>query len=878
MTNPFKYLALLLIILAAVGVNAQETGEEEGESNDTQYVQVDKNSPDAVVLEDPDQYGDPVVGLDLNDEVEVLDETKDGYVKVRVKVGDEWKEGWVKESILGDEPVSPEIDSEAADPYDASKAATAEKGSVGMEPIDTTGMNDPAPVEDPWEHIDPVGTEAKLESNAFPYHIVIPAGLIVGGVAAALILTNQDSEPDPPNDPIVEDPDFALLNDSSSVLCGQSLLIHPLQNDVGTGLFITGINNAPEGVELLNESTISIPASLAEDVTFTIDVEDAVGQTGNSEVSITVVPVEIAANNDSYSLNQGENMAGNVLNNDLCFGCEVVDASGGIGILEMAPNGDFQFFSPEDFWGEVVYTITIQNPCGAEDTSNLIFNIAPTDCDLVLINDTVVVNAGEVVEGNALDNDACIGCMVTSVADAEGTLEWDAEGNFSYTAPDNFEGQVVFVVSVTDACDQEGTQNLVIIVENPPCAFDWPGQVETTPSDCGLDNGAAIATEELFGPYNFSWSNGVEGPENSDLTADTYQLYVTDTVSGCSDTLDAIIDELLPDYSLDVEIVPGDCGATDNVLLFSNASPDSPITIDLSGSTSGTFLDNSVSPVDLSDLVQLNPGDLTITVWADDIGPECSQSMEITLNQAPTPELIIQDTGPDFVVLDILNAVFPVDVFVNGAFHVAASASPAFIEGLPPGINEIFVVDATGCMSPVIIVDLNNGEGLQDINLTTLRWSPQNQSSINWINTPQHIWLKSHEGTDVFYPVGTPTSFPVIIGLERGKWVSSFAFSNSSYQHEGAGHSQTRRINYLEWAVGNKMDVFGKEATISVGYAEWHSNSGDTPNTSGWFTDALTTWPVNSINAQVQVGLRAGIINGLQELIVLPKIQCTFSK
>src|SRR5690606_20433759 len=153
-------------------------------------------------------------------------EEKGGYVKVRVKVDGEWKEGWIKKSILNDDELV--LDSDAAEAEGASSSAQAEKGSIGMEPIDTTGMKKPVPAQDPWENIDPVSAEAKLTQSAVPYHLIVPVGLIVvgGGVAVALALDNENPDPDPPQYPII---DFELITDNFSVTCGQSMLIYPLQ-------------------------------------------------------------------------------------------------------------------------------------------------------------------------------------------------------------------------------------------------------------------------------------------------------------------------------------------------------------------------------------------------------------------------------------------------------------------------------------------------------------------------------------------------------------------------------------------------------------------------------------------------------------------------
>lgn len=869
---PFSKMHLLMI-LALFALNTAFAQEKEAADSQIKFVNVDKGNPDAVVLDEPDRFADPIKVLDYIEEVEVLDEEKGGYVKVRVKVNRESKEGWVKKSILSDKRPEP-IDAEAAEAEGASATALGVKGSVGMDPVDMEGFENESQ-QNPWDHIDPTSADAKLKGSSVPYYLIIPAGVIIAGGVLVLARTNKDSEPDPPvDDPIVEDPEFTLLDDSYSVSCGQSLLIYPLQNDLGTGLIITGINDAPEGVELVDNITVSIPATLSEAVSFTIDIEDEVGQTGTSTVNVSVDEVGVVANNDEYEINQGDVVANNVLSNDFCLGCQVVEASGEIGTLEMAPNGDFQYFSPADYWGQVVYTITIQNPCGAEDISDLIFIISPTGCDLVMADDTLWLNSGETIEGNLLDNDTCTDCVVTSVSDAEGTLEWDAGGNFSYSAPDNFEGQVVFIVSVSNACDEVGAQNLVFIVANPPCAFKWGGQVETTSAGCGFSNGAALATEELFGSYNFSWSNGVEGIENTNLSADTYQLFVTDTITGCADTLEAIVDELPPEYALDVEILTGECGATDNVHLFSNADVDQPLTVVLSGATDG-IIENVTDPaIWLADFVTLNPGPLTITVWAEEAGPDCAQFLDLLLEQAPVPELVVLDTAPELIVLEINNAVFPVEIFVDGEPFMIAEEPMVFLEGLPPGTYEIFCVDATGCVSPTVVVVLDGG-GIQKPS-ESLRWVPQAMGLNSWMQLPDQLIMETAEGQEGYFPVGNQTDIPVFIELRKGQWVAAGAASSNVYQATDALDTHFRRVNYFELSAGRQFKIFESTVSIKLGKALWNPRGEPGSNVEGWFIDGTTSLELKANPGRIHVGFRVGLIESSPQIMVIPNVQYSF--
>lgn len=850
--------------------SSTEQVENEDSGENTWYVNIDSSSPDAVLQDGTDFFEQQPIGrLLTNQPVTVLEEEDGEYVKIKAVVDGKDVEGWIKKIVLVKKPLQNKR--RVTESGATESAAFASNASMGRVKFD----------DDPWQHIDPTSADAKLKGSPVPYHLIIPAGILVagGGLALALALANKDSDPDPDppiDDPIVDDPDFSLLNDSYSVICGQSLLVYPLQNDVGTGLVITGINGAPEGVELLNDTTVSIPSTLSEEVSFTIVIADEVGQTGISTVNVTVNPVDIAANNDLYEINQGDAVADNVLDNDLCFGCEVIETSGDTGTLEMSPNGDFQYFSPADFWGEVVYAITIQNPCGAEDTSDLIFIISPTDCDLVMSGDTLWLNAGETIEGNLLDNDICTDCVVTSTSDAEGTLEWDAEGNFSYTAPDNFEGQVVFMISVTDACDQEGTQNLVFIIENTPCAFEWGGQVETISAGCGISDGTAFATEELFGPYNFLWSNGVEGSGNTDIPADSYQLFVTDTTTGCVDTLDAMVGELPPDYALDFETLTGECGATDNVQLFTNANPDQPLIIALSGATE-EMIENVTDPaIWLGDFVALNPGPHTITVWGEEAGPECAQSIDLVLEQATTPELVVLDTGPDFIVLEINNALYPVEIFVNGEPFLIAEEPMVFLEGLPPGIYEIFGVDATGCAAPVVVADIEGG-GIHKPD-ESVYWNPQATGLNSWIHSPDQLIMQTVEGQEGYFPIGGQLAIPVFIEISKGQWVAAITAASAVYQSTDGAGINLRRVNYLEVAAGRQLKVFDNTVSIKLGSALWNQQGDAKNNLRGWFVDGAIPLKLKSTPGRIQVGFRVGLIETSPQIMVMPSVQYSFSK
>ena len=778
------------------GDNSTEQVENEDSEENTRYVKVDSTSPAAVVQDDTDFFeSNPVARLVSNQPVTLLGEEKDGYVKIKARVDGEEIEGWIKKIVLSDEPIQNKPRVSEAGSVDS--AAFAAPGSVGVEPIDTTGMKKPDTAENPWAHIDPTSAEAKMVSSPVPYHLIIPGALIVGGGALVAILaaTRDDPDPDIPDEnPPPEDPAFSLFDDDYSIFCGQTLNIFPLQNDEGTGLIILEINNPPAGIQLLNDSTILVSSGLNEDVSFSIVIEDSAGQMGSSTVTITVEDDEIAANDETYQMNPGEIISGNVLDNDLCFGCSVIDAAGEIGTLNMQENGEFDFSVQDDFTGEAVYVITIENPCGAQATSNLVFIVNP----------------------------------------------------------------------------------------EPPCAFEWSGSIQVVSADCGLSNGAAFATEELFGPYNFSWSNGVDVPENEDIAVGTYELIVTDTTFGCTDTVVAEVDQLPADYSAEASLIEGGCGETDNVQLNTNAGVANPLTVSLSGSTSGSIENVTDPSILLGDMTALNPGNLTITIWSELQGFECSQSLDVNVGQGPPiPEVIVTDVvqpeppeNVGTIVLDIINAALPADVIVNGEVLTTAMAPQVVLEGFPPGAYLITVIDLEGCESLPVEIMLE-GQGINPIT-ESLKWSPQTMGLTNWIATPAELLLQTREGQDYFTPVASASTAPIYVEVFNGNWTMSGAYSQTAFRGVENGAKGVKRGHYYELATGGAFKILDQKCVLKIGYAEWQLATINKQTANAWFVDGSFHLPIQNLSGRLQLGVRAGKLNTVNKMVVLPKVQWIF--
>ncbi|VEE62464.1 CshA-type fibril repeat [Shewanella putrefaciens] len=181
--------------------------------------------------------------------------------------------------------------------------------------------------------------------------------------------------------------------------------------------------------------------------------------------------------NDSITVDEDTVASGNVLDNDsdadnvlsvVGFNINGTDfAAGTVVTLEGGSfilNADGSYtFTPNENWNGQVPVITYTTNTGS--TATLTINVTPVDDPSVLANDTNTVAEDTVATGNVLDNDTDVDSSLsvvsftvsgstfaagTTVALEGGSLLLNADGSYSFTPNENWNGQVPVITYTTN--------------------------------------------------------------------------------------------------------------------------------------------------------------------------------------------------------------------------------------------------------------------------------------------------------------------------------------------------------------------------------------------------------------------------------------------
>ncbi|WP_426359944.1 retention module-containing protein [Pseudocolwellia sp. HL-MZ19] len=304
------------------------------------------------------------------------------------------------------------------------------------------------------------------------------------------------------------------------------------------------------------------------------DGEDT--STATVTIAVTDVPVIIpntapTAVNDNYSVDEGQTVSGNVINDttggaadsdvdgdpltitqvngiDLVFGADgFADVAVEGGTLRINAAGDFEYtntgFEPGDDAPTFDYTLS-----DGEDTSTATVTIAVTDVPVIIPNtapiatdDNFSVNEGETVSGNVIshddgdgvidsdaDNDTLTITQVNGIdlvfddnvdsgfvsVDINGdTLRINAQGEFSYTNTGSEPGDTTpsFEYTLSDGEDTSTATATISVIDTAPIANDDNNYISLIQNDNG-----DIPTSKVGGSIILSGSSG----DNKDISAD----------------------------------------------------------------------------------------------------------------------------------------------------------------------------------------------------------------------------------------------------------------------------------------------------------------------------------------------------------------------
>jgi VCBS repeat-containing protein len=262
------------------------------------------------------------------------------------------------------------------------------------------------------------------------------------------------------------------------------------------------VNAASSGTVTLgaNGSFSYVPApGFAGTATFTYQADDGTARSDTATVTITVTTVNAppTAQADSYASDEGQtlnvNASNGVLandgdpNNDDLTAVLVSGASSGT--VTLNPNGSFGYVPAAGFAGSATFTYVADdgaarsNPATVTITVNA-RNDAPTaqPDSYTTAEDTALTVGGSGVLDNDKDPDGDTLSAERVANVANGTLQLNANGTFTYTPPANFSGTTSFTYRARDGSSASDAVTVTITVSpvnDAPFVSNSPARTAT---------------------------------------------------------------------------------------------------------------------------------------------------------------------------------------------------------------------------------------------------------------------------------------------------------------------------------------------------------------------------------------------------------------
>ena len=266
-------------------------------------------------------------------------------------------------------------------------------------------------------------------------------------------------------------------------------------------------------------------------------------------VNITVgsaTNTQPVAADDAFDVNEDDSRSGNVLS-DNGNGADA-DSDGDAltvailsgpanGTIDLMDDGGFSYTPNANFNGQDSFSYTLSDGNGGSDTGNASITVNPVNDQPTPQDDSFSVLSTRTLEGNVLDDNGngadsdidSANLTVTTtpvVAPANGTLELNADGSFSYEPNAGFSGNDSFVYTLNDGDGASSTATVSITVfggsNQAPVAQDdaFEGyQDEVITGNVLMDNGSGADADP--NGSRLSVSGPVTAPTNGTVQIDS---------------------------------------------------------------------------------------------------------------------------------------------------------------------------------------------------------------------------------------------------------------------------------------------------------------------------------------------------------------------
>jgi hypothetical protein len=331
-----------------------------------------------------------------------------------------------------------------------------------------------------------------------------------------------------PNENICDTAEVSIViaplaaDDTEIIPFGETLMANVTDNDLfPAGSAIGLLTNVPEedGTLVFNPDgtyTFTPTPGFTGVTTFTYHIclpspEETICDTAT--VTIVVGPEAV---DDNFVFESGEQPEGDLAANDTFpEGTTFAPLSGPQnGMVTVNPDGTFVYMPDADFAGidSFTYVVCLPEPYQAVcDTATVVLLVAPNAED-----DLLLTPHETPISGNVGDNDGLAPGSVFTLAEdvVVGTLDFNADGSFTYTPADDFTGVVTFTYAVClpapyqELCD---TAEVTIVVgpratdDQEVVAYNTSLVASVTDNDTYPEDATfAIVEEPLFGVLEFN--------------------------------------------------------------------------------------------------------------------------------------------------------------------------------------------------------------------------------------------------------------------------------------------------------------------------------------------------------------------------------------
>ena len=454
---------------------------------------------------------------------------------------------------------------------------------------------------------------------------------------------------------------------------------------------LTGPGNATLNGD--DQASIEISNLVEGFYTFRLTVTDNEGAIGYDEVSITVEPIP----NQAPNADAGPNQAITLPTNQLSISGVASDSDGHIGSYqweqESGPNSanlrNDNLATMEIsglIEGSYSFRLTVTDDKGAtdHDVVSVLVRPAPQQAPNANAgpNQTLTLPIDKItLHGSGHDTDGTIDFYQWAQQSGPNTAIITNNDKASVRVSGLIEGTYSFGLTVTDNSGLSDVDEVTIEVKNAPLTVT----AIITDVTCGSSNGAInLELSGGKGPFSFSWSNGDDQQDITDIQPGDYEITITDQ-NGAVLTKSYTVKSKHADLILQANITQASCNKSDGAIKVSVSGGNAPYSFVWSTGAKSSSIRN------------VAPGKYQVTV-TDKNGCSKVVNIDVTVKPAETDIDLVSDVNDASCVGNDGSIALEVEGS-NGPYKYNWSngLSGPVISGLLAGRYQVRVSDKHGC-------------------------------------------------------------------------------------------------------------------------------------------------------------------------------------